>query len=224
MASAQQDLLHVLAREHRDHSVTFHELIDRVDATAPRHRRRQLVSLTLHLAVHVTAESLLVHPLVIRAVASGEDTVREREREIVAFHDRLSTLGADLDHADRLVGALEAASGEFAAHADREELEVYVYARHVAAPKQLRRLGRLHTTLRQRLPARYHREGEAASEPWADENLFGTLRSWYTAELPAEELTDEHGRADADTTAEEPDIQVIHDVDMVHDPDPRRSS
>lgn len=184
MASAQQDLLHVLAREHRDHSIVFHDLLDHLDTTAPRHRRRQYVALVLNLAVHLTAETLLVHPLVVRASATGAETRREREREIRALKGRLAEAGAVLDDPDTLRDVLLAASGEVAVHADREELEVFVYARHAATARELRRFGRLHTTLRQRLPARYQREGDSPDEPWADPGLHEVIRAWYADSLP----------------------------------------
>ena len=198
MASAQQDLLHVLAREHRDHSVAFHEMIDRIDATAPRHRRRQFASLVLHLGVHLTAERLLVHPLVVAAIDRGEETKRAREREMLSLRGRLSELGEVLDDPGRLDGALQTASRETTAHADREELEVFVYARHVATPKQLRRMGRLHATLHQRLPSRYQREGDAPGEPWTDPRLFDVLESWYVEALPADDWDP---------------VEVVHDPD-----------
>ncbi len=186
MAPAQQDLLHVLAREHRAHSIAFHDLIDHLEDAAPRHRRRQYGALVLNLAVHLTAETLLVHPLVDVADTTGRDLRRARERAIDSLRTRLTDAGEALDDPDTLSSALHLASGEAAAHADREELEVFVYARHAATPKQLRAFGRLHTTLRQRLPARYQREGSAPTEPWTDERLHTVIRSWYAASLPEE--------------------------------------
>jgi hypothetical protein len=184
LASAQQDLLHVLAREHRDHSIAFHDLIDHLGTTAPRHRRRQYLALVLNLAVHLAAETVLVHPLVVAASANGEETRRTREREIRSLQARLTDAGAALDDPDELREAIVAASGEVAAHADREELEVFVHARHAATAKELRSFGRLHATLRQRLPARYQREGDVPDEPWADPQLYALIRSWYVESLP----------------------------------------
>lgn len=185
MPTAQQDLLHVLAREHREHSGVFHDLVDHVGETAPRHRRRQFGTLVLHLGVHLTAETLLVHPLLVAASVTGEDTRRAREREILSVFGRLTAAGSALDDPKRLGEALRVASGDVAAHADREELEVFVHVRRVATPKRLRQLGRLHSTLRQRLPSRYQREGRAPTEPWNDEHLPQMLRSWYEEALPA---------------------------------------
>jgi hypothetical protein len=198
MASAQQDLLHVLAREHRDHSVVFHEMIDHLQQTAPRHRRRQVTALTLNLAVHFTAERVLVHPLVVAANDHGDDTRRAREREILSIIDRMAEVGAALDDPERLRSALLVASRDTTSHADREELEVFVYVRHVATPKQLRRLGRLHATLRQRLPTRYQREGAVPGEPWSDAHLLDTLGSWYADALPSEELVKADANRDPD--------------------------
>lgn len=174
----------MLAREHRDHSIVFHDLIDRLGDAAPRHRRRQYGALVLNLTVHLTAETLIVHPLVVAANATGEDTRRAREREIQSLRTRLTDAGRALDDPDALRSALNVASGEAAAHADREELEVFVYARHAATPKQLRGFGRLHTTLHQRLPTRYQREGSAPAEPWDDDRLHAVIRSWYAEALP----------------------------------------
>lgn len=184
MASAQQDLLHVLAREHRDHSNTFHDLVDHLGTTSPRHRRRQYTALVLNLAVHLTAETVLVHPLLVAGSAHGEETRRTREREIRSLEGRLTEAGAVLDDLDELRGALLVACGETASHADREELEVFVHARHAATPQALRGFGRLHATLRQRLPMRYQREGNRPDEPWADRQLHALIRSWYVESLP----------------------------------------
>jgi hypothetical protein len=184
LAAAQQDLLHVLAREHRDHSIAFHDLIDHLDSNASRHRRRQYTALVLNLAAHLTAETVLVHPLLVAASANGEETRRTREREIRSLEVRLTEAGGVLDDLDDLRGALLTASGEAASHADREELEVFLHARHAATPRALRRFGRLHSTLRHRLPARYQREGTSPDEPWADPRLHALFRSWYAESLP----------------------------------------
>jgi hypothetical protein len=224
LASAQQDLLHVLAREHRDHSIMFHELIDHLDAVAPRHRRRQYRALVLNLAVHLAAESLLVHPLVVAASATGEDTRRAREREMRSLHTRLTEAGAALDEPDRLRQALLTASGEAASHADREELEVFFYARHVAEPKELRRLGRLHATLHQRLPTRYQREGRAPGEPWTDERLPEIIGTWYAESLPGGP-PDPSSTARESPTGERPDENESSDprpVDAMRNQDTRR--
>jgi hypothetical protein len=208
LPSAQQDLIHVLARDHRDHSVMFHELMDRIDDTAPRHRRRQYAALVLHLGVHMTAETLLVHPLLVAATAAGEATKRAREREILSLRDRLTEVGAVLDDPDRLPDALRTASSEVAAHADREELEVFVFIRHVATPKQLRRMGRLHATLRQRLPTRYQREGSAPTEPWSDPGLLEVLQAWYDDALP-----DDEALVVLDGPAGSEDEPLMHEAD-----------
>jgi len=184
LASAQQDLLHVLAREHRDHSKAFHDLIDRLSTTTPRHRRRQYTALVVNLAVHLAAETVLVHPLAVATSAGGEVTEREREREIRSLEIRLTEAGGVLDDLDDLRVALLVASGETACHADRGEVEVFSHARHAATPQSLRRLGRLHSTLRQRLAARYQREADRPDEPWADPRLHASIRSWYAESLP----------------------------------------
>lgn len=187
MASAQQDLLHVLAREHRDHSAAFHEMIDHGHETTLRQRRRQFASLMLHLSIHVTAERLVVHPLVVTALDRGDEIRQTREREIHALWEQMTETGGALEDPERLLAALQEASRQATSHADREELEIFVHVRHVATPKQLRRMGRLHAMLGQRLAARYQREGDAPSEPWADPGLLDVLASWYTEELPVDE-------------------------------------
>jgi len=199
----------VLAREHRDHSLVFHELIQRLDDDPPRYRRRRYAALVPNLAVHTTAESLLIHPLMVAATATGEATQRTREREIGSLRARLAEAGAALEDPDCLRAALSAASREAAAHADREELEVFVHARHAATPRQLRRLGRLHAALRQQLPTRYQREGSAPDEPWADERLYDMIRGWY-----AESLAGEHLVSADEEPGLHPDQQKHQTVDL----------
>lgn len=198
MAVAQQDLLHVLAREHRDHSKAFHDLIDQLGTTGPRHRRRQYTALVVNLAVHLAAETVLVHPLAVAASAGGEETEREREREIRSLEIRLTEAGGVLDDLDDLRVALLVASGETACHADRVELEVFIHARRAATPQALRRFGRLHSTLRQRLAARYQREADRPDEPWADPRLHASIRSWYAESLPDGPVTADAGARTAD--------------------------
>jgi hypothetical protein len=210
LASAQQDLLHVLAREHRDHSIAFHDLIDHLETTAPRHRRRQYSALVTNLAVHLAAETTLVHPLVMTASAHGEETRRTREREIRSLEVRLTEAGGHLDDLDDLREALLVASGETASHADREELEMFAYARHAATPQELRRFGRSHATLRQRLPTRYQREGNCPHAPWADPRLHASIRSWYAESLPDLPVDD-----DADDRSARPDPLHPGPVDVV---------
>lgn len=186
MSPAQQDLLHVLAREHRDHGVLIHQLIDRIDGLAMRNRRRQFGSLVLHLGLHLTAERLLIHPLTRRGSGDGDELARLRELEINSLCDRIRSAGGDLDRGEDVAPGLTSVSGSFAAHADREELEMYSHVRHLVDPRDLRQLGRIHATLQQRLLARYGREGDDANEPWSDPHLFDALEGWYREALDPE--------------------------------------
>lgn len=184
MAAPQQDLLHALAREHRDHLSTFHHLASAAEGAPVRWLRRRLSALILHLGVHLSAERLLVHPLVLPSASRGQETLQRREGETAILRERFALAGEALDDPERLLAALGEASSGFAAHADHEELEVFVHARHAATPQQLRRMGRLHATLQQRLAARYLRNGAAPDAPWEDAGLLDTVGAWYLAALP----------------------------------------
>jgi hypothetical protein len=146
-----QDLLHLLARDHR-------RLDDRGRAllTDPARRTPQaVVGFATDVLAHEAAEQLLLHPLVAERVAGGPRLSRHRTEEEAAVERHLrSALEEDLDSAP-FTARIEAFHAAFVEHTDREELEVFPALRHVVSRGQLRELGRVYATLAVRLPTRW---------------------------------------------------------------------
>jgi hypothetical protein len=146
-----QDLLHLLARDHR-------RLDDRGRALLSDRARRTpqaVVGYATDVLAHEAAEQLLLHPLVAAHVTGGPRLSRQRTEEEAAVERHLrSTLEEDPDSAP-FTARLAAFHAAFVEHTDREELEVFPALRHVVSRGQLRELGRVYATLAVRLPTRW---------------------------------------------------------------------
>lgn len=147
---ATQDLLHVLARDHRRFDERCRSFLD-----APTRRGERLLrGLAVDLLVHEATEQLLLHPLVADRLASGARLAAARldEEDLL---ERLLLLALDRPLASEgFASAFRDFHRHFVEHTDREELEVFPYLRHVVDRRELRELGRLYTTLTVRVPTR----------------------------------------------------------------------
>lgn len=145
-----QDLLHVLARDHRRFDERCRSFLD-----APTRRGERLLrGLAVDLLVHEATEQLLLHPLVADRLASGARLAAARleEEDLV---ERLLLRALDVPLAsESFRAAFREFHRHFVEHTDREELEVFPYLRHVVDRRELRDLGRVYTTLTVRTPTR----------------------------------------------------------------------
>ncbi len=170
------DLLHLLMLEQRTHR----ELLVRLGTGTGDDREGQLRSAVLDLAAHLAAKEVLVHPLAATVLSHGPRVLTERRREGRAILHHLRIAGHALPDGSAFAGAVEAASREHRANAEREQLEVFPYARRATTPSALCRLGQIYPGLRRRATAAYleHRRERAS---WTDEELVDRLVQQLTA-------------------------------------------
>ncbi|MFA9443924.1 hemerythrin domain-containing protein [Egicoccus sp. AB-alg6-2] len=145
-----QDLLHVLARDHRRFDERCRSFLD-----APTRRGERLLrGLAIDLLAHEAVEQLLLHPLVADRLSQGPrlSAARVEEEDLL---ERLLMGALDQPLAsDAFRTAFRTVHRHLVEHTDREELEVFPYVRHVVERRDLRELGRLYTTLMVRIPTR----------------------------------------------------------------------
>lgn len=148
--ATNQDLLHVLARDHRRFDERCRSFLD-----APTRRGERLLrGLAVDLLAHETAEQLLLHPLVADRLTSGARLAMARlEEEDLLERLLLHALDRPLA-SDGFRHAFRDLHRHLVEHTDREELEIFPYLRHVVDRRHLRDLGRLYTTLMVRIPTR----------------------------------------------------------------------
>jgi hypothetical protein len=145
-----QDLLHLLARDHRRLDERCRSLL----ADEERRSERAVVGLATDVLVHEAAEQLLLHPLVAERSTSGERYARQRIDEEEGLERRLQAALREDPTGARFVAPFRAFHRAFVEHTDREELEVFPSLRHVVDRRELRELGRTYATLAVRLPTR----------------------------------------------------------------------
>ncbi|MBS3940630.1 MAG: hemerythrin domain-containing protein [Actinobacteria bacterium] len=149
-AATNQDLLHVLARDHRRFDERCRSFLD-----APTRRGERLLrGLAVDLLAHEAVEQLLLHPLVADRLTNGPRLAMARVEEEDLL-ERLLLVALDRPLAsDGFKPSFRDLHRHLVEHTDREELEVFPYLRHVVDRRELRDLGRLYTTLMVRVPTR----------------------------------------------------------------------
>ncbi|AVT34036.1 MULTISPECIES: hemerythrin domain-containing protein [unclassified Plantactinospora] len=159
-AGVKQDVLDLLIEQHKQIKTLFSQL-GRAEGSQKRELFQDLVRL---LAVHETAEEIVVHPTAQRKIERG-DTVTgqlrheedEAKKELAALYD----LGVDHPEFDRrLAKFAEAVS----AHAIREENEEFPSLRRSLSSAQLGRMAGALRAAEAMAPTRPHpHAGESAS-------------------------------------------------------------
>jgi Hemerythrin HHE cation binding domain len=123
-ASIQNDdVIAFLKSQHTDIKRLFEETLDAEDAEA---REKSFFELRRLMAVHETAEELVVHPLARRKLAFGEGIVdarlseeKEAKEHLVAL-DKLDVKSADFHNT---LSELKSAVLEHAEHEEKEEFD-----------------------------------------------------------------------------------------------------
>ncbi len=136
MTTMQQDVVDLLVDQHRDTKDRFNKV-----AAAKGERRRVLFDdLVWFLAVHESAEEVVVHPAARNRIAAGNDVVERRLREeneakhaLAELHD----LGVDHREFD---GKLAALAEMVLAHASNEEQEEFTALRDSVSREELLRM------------------------------------------------------------------------------------
>jgi hemerythrin superfamily protein len=140
MAGTKQELYATtfIRRQHDQ----IRELFDAVEAAAPDERGEAFQPLVRLLAVHETAEEMVVYPAASMGEA-GREIVAERKIE----EDRAKKALADLEQLDpasaRFAERFAALRDEVLEHAEAEELDVFPLLTEVADAEQLKRMTRM---------------------------------------------------------------------------------
>ncbi|MGI5149761.1 hemerythrin domain-containing protein [Plantactinospora sp. CA-294935] len=159
-AGVKQDVLDLLVEQHKQIKTLFGQL-GRAEGTQKRELFEDLVRL---LAVHESAEEIVVHPTAKRKIDRG-DTVTgqlrheedEAKHELAALYD----LGVDHPEFDRRLSKFADA---VVAHATREETEEFPSLRRNLSAAQLGRMAGALRAAEAMAPTRPHpRSGESAS-------------------------------------------------------------
>jgi hemerythrin superfamily protein len=143
-----QDLLHVLARDHRRLDQRARILLTEPD----RCTEQAVAGFATDVLAHEASEQLLLHPLVTERLAGGARLARHRTEEEGAIERHLQAALREPPASAAFSARFAAFHAAFVEHADREELEVFPPLRHVVDRRELRELGRAYATLAVRLP------------------------------------------------------------------------
>lgn len=117
-----EDVVKFLKDQHHLIEDLFEEVFS---ASTAKARETAFVELRQLLAVHETAEEMVVHPRVRRVVAGGDDIVDARLHEEHAAKEQLSKLeGMDID-SEEFIDALASFREAVINHAEHEEHEEF---------------------------------------------------------------------------------------------------
>ncbi|MFI6262587.1 hemerythrin domain-containing protein [Micromonospora sp. NPDC051006] len=158
-ASREQDVLDLLVEQHNE----IKSLFGQVARAQGAEKRELFESLVRLLAVHESAEEIVVHPTAARKIEDGSALVEPRKREedqakrdLAALYD-LGTEHPDFDA--KLTQLANAVIG----HASHEETEEFPALRRSASPGQLHRLAGALRAAEATAPTRPHpHSGESA--------------------------------------------------------------
>ncbi|MBB5957990.1 hemerythrin superfamily protein [Saccharothrix tamanrassetensis] len=160
----EADVVELLIGQH----MQIRDLFTEVQSAADEQRADAFARLVRLLAVHETAEEIVVHPAARRGIESGNDIVADRlaeEREAKEQLARLESLGTD--DPDFLPGLalLRVAVLE---HAHHEEAYEFRYLRQHYDADQLRSMAELVRTAEQAAPTHPHPGTESAAADLAE--------------------------------------------------------
>ncbi|MFY1691233.1 hemerythrin domain-containing protein [Plantactinospora sp. WMMB782] len=158
-AGVKQDVLDLLTEQHRQIKTLFGQL-GRAEGAQKRELFEELVRL---LAVHESAEEIVVHPTARRRIDRGDSVTGQlRHEEDGAKHELAALYDLGVDHPDfdrRLATFAEAVS----AHATREETEEFPSLRRSLSAAQLGRMAGALRAAEAMAPTRPHpHTGESA--------------------------------------------------------------
>lgn len=158
------DVVKFLKDQHNLIKDLFEEVFSASTAEA---REKAFVELRQLLAVHETAEEMVVHPRVRREVADGDDIVDARLHEEHAAKEQLSRLeGMDIDSAGFLA-ELESFRDAVIDHAEHEENEEFDKLHRKLAADDLERMAKAVQAAEAIAPTRPHPGVESAGMNFA---------------------------------------------------------
>jgi hemerythrin superfamily protein len=158
--TSETDVVDLLLEQHQQ----IRRLFDEVAAAVGDEKRDRFNDLVRLLAVHESAEEIVVHPAARRAIADGDRVVEARlDEEDRAKHElaELYDLGVDDPAFDQRLTALGAAVLQ---HAAQEESQEFLTLRAELPPDRLRNMRGAVEAAEKMAPSRPHPgAGESAS-------------------------------------------------------------
>jgi hypothetical protein len=145
-----QDLLHLLARDHRRLDQRARSLL----AEPARRTANAVAGFATDVLVHEACEQLLLHPLAAANLRAGALVARQRIDEEASVERHLHWVLREDPASPAFTARFADLHRVLVDHTDREELEVFPALRHVVGRAELRDLGRAYATLGARLPTR----------------------------------------------------------------------
>lgn len=132
----KQDVVELLEQQHQQ----IRHLLDEVQNTKGEDRKQAFQRVSRLLAVHETAEEVVVHPYVRENVKGGDTLIEKRLVEENGAKDTLSRL-EDMDpETPEFEELFSRLSQDVVAHADAEEEEEFPHLRRVTDTAALERL------------------------------------------------------------------------------------
>jgi hemerythrin superfamily protein len=158
--NTRDDVVAFLRGQHREISRLFAETIDSSDAET---REKSFYALRRLLAVHETAEELVVRPMTRRKVAFGEGIADARlEEEKNAKELLVAIENMDTD-SEKFLKALAELQSAVLAHAEHEETEEFPKLRDVFDDDDLKRAATMARVAESIAPTRPHPSANLAS-------------------------------------------------------------
>lgn len=131
-------------------------------ASDPQAREKPFVELRQLLAVHETAEEMIVHPRARREVDSGDAIVDSLLQEEHDAKEQLSKIeGLDIT-SQKFIDELTKLREAVLAHAEHEELEEFEQLQRDVGPEELKRIGTAVKVAEAIAPTRPHAGVESA--------------------------------------------------------------
>ena len=165
--SESKDVIELLLEQHQQVRDLFSRLREAQGAETRTDLFRDLVRL---LAVHETAEEIVVHPMARSTIESGEQVVQERLEEESSAKQVLSQLyDMGVEHPE-FAGTLNSLAEDVTEHADSEEQREFAQLRQDLPADRLRELASAVRAAESAAPTRPH---PAAGESAAGNMLAG---------------------------------------------------
>jgi hemerythrin superfamily protein len=136
---------------------------DVLSASEPKAREKAFVELRQLLAVHETAEEMVVHPRARREVAAGDEIVDARLREEHEAKEELSKIESMEINSQEFIDALTKFRQAVVDHAEREENEEFNKLQRKLDADELKRMAKAVQVAEAIAPTRPHPGVESAT-------------------------------------------------------------
>ena len=157
--NSTQDVVEFLKGQHRQIKDMFDDVLYASESKA---REQAFVELRQLLAVHETAEEMVIHPRARGEIDGGEAIVDERLHEEHKAKQQLSDLeGMDID-SQEFLDALTVFRDAVVEHAEREEQEEFDQLQHELGADDLKRMASAVQAVEAIAPTRPHPGVESA--------------------------------------------------------------